>query len=178
MSESRETWIDKSDWGDGPWQDEPDRIEWRVGPIAALMLRNPRGGFWCGYVGVPPGHAWHGKQAWYGEDGETISPDVHGGLTFADGCMNDDRPQRERVCHVPRPGESDDVWWLGFDCTHAWDRAPAREVRDRELAERLRAEGDHAGARLFDRPDPNTEYRDEWYVRREINSLAAQALSA
>jgi hypothetical protein len=30
------------------------------------------------------------------------------------------------ICHVPGPGEPDDVWWLGFDCVHGGDNAPSR----------------------------------------------------
>lgn len=37
-----------------------------------------------------------------------------------------------RVCHVPDPGEPDDVWWFGFDCAHAWDysRKMMADLRD------------------------------------------------
>lgn len=56
-------------------------------------------GFRCGYVRVPAGHPWHGKDY----DAVEPYPDVHGGLTFA------------------RPDTSDLSWWLGFDCAHAGD---------------------------------------------------------
>lgn len=186
---STETWIDKSDWGMGPWQDEPDRIEWRIGDLVGLMLRNPSGGNWCGYVGVPPNHSWHGRgyschvdncpRSTYDADTcEHSLPDidVHGGVTFSDRCMEDDRPQRERVCHVPQDGESADVWWIGFDCAHAWDVRPAGLVRDRELAKKLRAGGDLDGARLFERgPSPDEHYRTATYVQSEVEDLARQA---
>ena len=29
------------------------------------------------------------------------------------------------ICHVPLPGESDDVWWFGFDCAHSGDLVPS-----------------------------------------------------
>jgi hypothetical protein len=44
--------------------------------------------------------------------------EVHGGLTYSDKCQGD-------ICHVPKPGESDDVWWFGFDCAHSSDIIPA-----------------------------------------------------
>lgn len=50
---------DKSDWGDGPWQGEPDRVEWRLLGFKCLILRGPMGTL-CGYVGVPPGHPCYG----------------------------------------------------------------------------------------------------------------------
>lgn len=28
------------------------------------------------------------------------------------------------TCHIPEPGESDHVWWFGFDCGHPQDRSP------------------------------------------------------
>lgn len=60
-------------------------------------------GYRCGYVRVPKGHPWHGK------DYDSIAADAHGGLTFAE-------PDKE--CHGP--GE-DDAWWVGFDCAHLGD---------------------------------------------------------
>ena len=53
--------IDKSTWGDGPWQQEPDRVEFRHPGLPCLLVRHPRLGVWCGYAAVPPGHALYGK---------------------------------------------------------------------------------------------------------------------
>lgn len=170
-----ETWIDRTGWGSGPWDREPDRVEWRdeATGLPCLMLRQANGGNWCAYVGVPPGHPWHG--AHYGDYDRLGSAEdaAHGGLTFAGPCMDDDRPARERVCHVPAEGEPEDVWWLGFDCRHAWDRAPGAEARDRELATRLRAEGDLASAQLFDHVDADAIYRSASYVTARACDLAA-----
>jgi hypothetical protein len=173
---SEQTWIDKSAWGDGPWQDEPDRVEWYVDGVACLALRHPGAGHWCGYAAVPPGHRWHGLgySACYSDDcpdGETCphyaDVEVHGGITFAEKCApkRSDRDPREQVCHVPRPGEPDDVWWLGFDFHHAWDIAPAFEMRKRE-----------AGMR--DEPPGSYVYRDIEYVKGECESVARQILAA
>lgn len=60
-------------------------------------------GFRCGYVRVPPGHPWHGK------DHDDVDAEVHGGLTFA---------EADEHCGKGGP---DDAWWLGFDCAHAGD---------------------------------------------------------
>lgn len=120
MSKKEWTTIDKSEWDRGPWDDEPDKVQWvdEVAGLDCLIVRN-RGGALCGYVGVPGGHPLFGvgystevevlgaalesrKERPVGENpgmavmlamlgGEIkASPEtvfeVHGGLTFADGC--------------------------------------------------------------------------------------------
>lgn len=137
--------IDKSAWGDGPWQSEPDRKEWRHAGFPCLIVRVALHGALCGYVGVPPGHPWHGK----GYD--DIGAECHGGLTYAEPC-------RGAVCHVPAPGETDDLWWLGFDHAHAWDRCPAR---NHDMRRYLEGDGE--------------VYRDMEYATRGVESLAEQA---
>lgn len=148
--------VDKSKWGPGPWQSEPDRVEWRHLGFACLMRRQPESGHWCGYVAVPPGHPWHGRGYSGVFDPESceyvVQPlpvDVHGGLTYADKCNGP-------ICHVPQPGEPDDVWWLGFDCAHHRDLTPGHMA--------------FAG--------PADVYRTADYVRAEVESLARQALEA
>lgn len=113
--EMSQTWVEKGSWPSGPWQDEPDRVEWEENGYPCLALRNPSWGVWCGYVAVPSGHPWHGKGC------DDVPAEVHGRLTYADSCMEDVRPLRERVCHAGPEG----VWWLGFDCAHCWDVIPA-----------------------------------------------------
>ena len=111
--------VDKRTWGPGPWQDEPDRLEWRHAGLACLITRVPESGHLCGYVAVPPGHPVHGKDYYDGDgDGDLVDISAPGGLTYADKCQG-------VVCHVPAPGEPDDVWWLGFDCAHYGDFCPA-----------------------------------------------------
>lgn len=152
-----DTWIDKSSWPRGPWRGEPDRVEWRdeTTGLVCLALRHARHGHWCGYVAVPLGHPWYGR----GYDGG-LGVEVHGGLTFAAPYMEDDRPQRERVCHVPRPGESDDVWWLGFDCGHSWDLSPGMRAMLGTLG-------------IMESP-VSERYRDLVYVEGECRSMAGQ----
>lgn len=139
---------DKTTWGDGPWQQEPDRKEWKDAAtgLSCLAHRNMRGGNWCGYVAVPPGHPAHGKNY------DDVEVDVHGGLTYGAAC-------RGHICHVPQPGEPDDVWWLGFDCAHAWDIRPADQARSD-----LRGWG----------RDWDAHYCDLPYVERECAKLAQQ----
>lgn len=146
--------IDKSTWGDGPWQHEPDKKQW-IDPatgLDCLIVRNSHLGNLCGYVGVPEGHPLFGKA--YGE----IDVDVHGGLTFSEKCQPDPRGEGFGVCHTPELGRGE-VYWLGFDCGHAFDLAPAAEAfyRKRGLP-----------------PFGGSIYRSVAYVERECARLARQ----
>lgn len=154
--------IDKSNWPDGPWKNEPDRVEFKHEGFDCLIQRVPHGNL-CGYVAMPPGHPWHGKHY---DDLEGI--EVHGGLTFSEECGGG---FGGAVCHVPSPGEPDNVWWLGFDMAHAWDYAPnAHFCNNPEMiAYRLMGFDDLA--------DGGGEYRTVEYVTEECKKLAAQAIA-
>lgn len=106
-------------WPDGPWNNEPDHVEFETDGVPCILHRN-RFGTWCGYAAVPPGHPAHGK-GW-----SDVDVRVHGGITYADSCNG-------TVCHVPKPGEPDDVWWLGFDCGHSSDQSPRMLMLDAQL---------------------------------------------
>lgn len=140
---TKEHKLDRTGWEAGPWDGEPDRMEWRdeATGLPCLIVRGQVGAL-CGYVGVPPSHPWHGVEY------DAIDADVHGGLTYASKCHG-------TICHVPAPGESDDVWWLGFDCAHAGDIVP--------------------GSTRWSLPFRGDVYRDVAYVRGEVARLAAQA---
>ena len=144
--------IDKSTWGAGPWQDEPDKVQFPDPDtgLPCLMVRNPRSGNWCGYVGVAEGHPAYAKK--YCD----VDVEVHGGLTFSAPCRPGSSESRD-ICHVLAPGEPDHVWWLGFDCAHWDDYMPAYSEKFRDF--------DEAGA---------GEYRDAEYVRAELRDLARQ----
>ena len=63
---------------------------------------------------------------------------------------------------MPSPGESDNVWWFGFDCAHLGDVCPAMDARARALGlSRLRFSA-------------NDRYRTVNYVKRQIAKLALQ----
>jgi hypothetical protein len=144
--------------GPGPWWDEPDKVHW-IDPVSdcdCLVVRNHFGA-WCGYVAVPPGHPWHGVE--YGEMEEVVR--VHGGLTFADRCREDERGAGFGICHVPFPGRPHDVWWLGWDACHGGDLAPV-----------LEADFD------FDVPGFSDVYRDLDYARAQTEFLARQVAGA
>jgi len=121
------------------WKTEPDRVEFEHAGLPCILRRGPLGA-WCGYAAVPPGHPYHGKSM------DDIQVDVHGGVTYAEACQGE-------ICHVPKPGEPDDVWWIGFDCSHAWDLVPG-----------MLRYGVSAGQ----------IYRDRAYVTGETKRLAEQ----
>jgi len=112
MTEQTEHKIDRSSWTSGPWDNEPDKINWTdpATGMACMIVRNYYGQL-CGYVACPEGHPAYGKS--YNE----VDADVHGGLTYAAACQG-------HICHVPEPGSPDNVWWLGFDCGHFSDAGP------------------------------------------------------
>jgi len=157
----RKTWtaVDKSSWGPGSWQDEPDKEQYadEATGLPCLIKRGWLGGALCGYVGVSEGHPWFGKN--YGE----IDADVHGGLTYSGFCEEGD--EADTICHVPAPGEPDRLFWLGFDCGHAWDVSPAMEARE-------------AGRGWAPSRIPGSSYKTVAYVKAECASLARQAAAA
>lgn len=130
-------------WPEGPWTSEPDRVEFEAKGLPALIVRSRLGNL-CGYVAVPPGHPAHGK------DHDSVPVNVHGGLTYSARCGS-------VICHKAKPGEPDDVWWLGFDCAHAFDVVPG-----------LRA--------LYQATFDGETYKDMAFVKAECEKLAAQLL--
>lgn len=151
---------DKLTWGDGPWQDEPDKMQFpdpETG-LPCLIVRNGHGAL-CGYVGVPEGHKYHGVTGW------DFDLRVHGGITFTDRCHASE-DEAHGICHIPGP-DGDNVWWLGFDCSHYRDFAPGLDATIRTVCEELSTR---------DYPFQDI-YRDIIYVKAEIASLAKQLVA-
>lgn len=69
--------------------------------------------------------------------------------------------QATNICHVPAEGEPDDVWWFGFDCSHAGDVAPGMPYD-------LERMGTPTGWNTIH------EYRDIAYVEQNCAALARQ----
>jgi hypothetical protein len=146
--------VDKSNWEDGPWKQEPDKKQWldEETGYPCLIHRSPTSGSLCGYVGVPESHPYFGKNY------DDVDVQVHGGLTFADSCSESGDPSFG-ICHLVEPGENDRVWWLGFDTAHYSDYSPAIESL-------------MSGSEI--RPAACRFYRDLAYVEAEVKSLAQQ----
>lgn len=147
----RDGYVPRKEWAEGPWTNEPDRVEWRTlgSELPRMVLRGPRGS-WCGYVGVPGGH-WAFGRTW--EDDCIGVLQVHGGVTYGSECAGE-------ICHVPRAGETDHVWWIGFDCAHAGDLLPGTDALIRKLGKDFFISGE--------------VYRDLDYVARATEELARQ----
>lgn len=142
----------KSEWGPGPWQDEPDRLEWRhASGLPCLIVRGFIGSL-CGYVGVPPEHPL------YMRDYADCELEAHGELTYSAHCQG-------KICHKPEPGEEKDIWWFGFDCAHFEDIVPSMRAISATLP-------------AFARLDRDETYRSIEYVRAEVERLAEQVAGA
>lgn len=96
---------DRSKWGSGPWDQEPDKVQWKDEQtgLPCLMVRN-HGGAWCGYVGVSEGHPLFAKEysacvfpekhddheakddGWHYNCSPQGFLSAHGGITFANFC--------------------------------------------------------------------------------------------
>lgn len=193
--------LPKSEWGEGPWQHEPDKMEWRDKEtgLPCLIVRGPVGAL-CGYVGVPPTHPAYGlsydgipddqfraiqkqfmkrlpyfnklmaggadfdQAALKMSEGAFERPEpsdvgskvagieVHGGLTYSAKCSG-------KICHVPEPGEPDDIWWFGFDCSHYGDKSPMMYAM---------------ASKGYQRTFRDEVYREIPYVQAECATLAKQ----
>lgn len=143
--------IDKTAWGDGPWQDEPDDEQYQLDGYDCRIRRMEHTGHLNGYVRIPKEHPWFEQD--YGD----LPLEVHGGLTFAaHGWF--DTPDRAAA-----------EWWIGFDCHHLHDFAPAYALR-------MAALGVPDLATQITGLD--TTYKTAEYVRGEIASLVAQIKAA
>lgn len=134
----------KSGWPRGEWDAEPDKIQWQDAEtgMSCLIVRGGSGAL-CGYVAVTDTHPFYKK------DYDSVPVEVHGGLTYADLCM--DAAEDHGVCHRPGKGEPDNVWWFGFDCAHYGDHSPA-----------------------YARDASDERYKSVSYVEAQVKSLARQ----
>lgn len=150
-------------YGPGSWREEEmDKGQWvdAATDLDCLIVRQGAGA-WCGYVGVPPSHPWHGKgysaclladcgEEWCYEHSLGARLEVHGGITYTNSCQEDAGP--EAICHVPLPGREHDVWWIGFDTAHYGDVMPGYP----ELS------------------GPESSYKGVGYMLAEVAQLAEQ----
>lgn len=180
--------MDKSTWGDGPWQDEPDKAQWvdEATGLPCLAVRSEMSGSLCGYVGVSDGHPLFNAgyndcsrtppcepekgslHAWCDHSPRSLLS-VHGGITFTGPCHDTGGDESIGVCHQPGEGEGGNVFWLGFDTAHASDWSPGMKARMDKV---YRDKGEETPP-CFNRGDLE-EYRDLAYIKAECASLAKQ----
>lgn len=156
----------------GPWDNEPAHMEGEAHGLPWYMCRGP-GGHWCGYVGIPADHPWHGKsesenvRVSDATRDRPIDVDKVGVINlFCAANKGDDIDQGVMPIALAidvhggltwsadqhPEGEADGRWWFGFDCAHAGDLAPKYGQRSA-----------FGGV-----------YRDAAYVQAECESLAKQ----
>jgi hypothetical protein len=148
MTEPVESRIDKADWGDGPWQYEPDRVHFDD-PATRLPCRVERHamyGHLCGYVGLPVGHPWFEAPIPLLRQ---LGVRAYGGLN----CARGDRDQ----------------WWIGFDTMHTRDYSPGQWGIERRLQAHL------PGWSMPLSIQEPAQYKTLAFVRRHVGLLAAQA---
>ena len=146
----RKEWKFEDDFGSGPWESEPDKIQWqdqKTG-FVCLIVRNHMGVL-CGYVGVAMDHQLYGEAY-----NEHYDLECHGGLTFSGVSRG------EKICPAVKPGEDDKVWWFGFDCAHGGDYIPIYEKIGLPQVPGF--------------PDKPAEYRNVEYVTGQVELLAQQ----
>lgn len=163
------TWIDKSNWGEGGWHEEPDRVEWtdRATGLHCLARRHEPLGCWNGYVAVPPGHPWHGVGC------EVPDVRVYGDLTYAGpGDRSESIPGYACNGHYLRPDPPEDDWWFGFDCGHGWDLMPMLAA-----LRSLPADADEPFD-LADRLSDGRTYKSLAFVRGQCEVLAMAVVVA
>lgn len=175
--------VDKTTWPDGPWNNEPDTKHWtdEATGYPCAVVRHPRYGSLCGYVGLPEGHPLYGLD--YGAESDKLTealerrkqepvgenPSFMVLVSCITGVL---KPAPDIVFKVhggltfsdksPDEDAPKDHWFFGFDCGHAWDYQPGL---DSELAK-------YGVPRLTLIKD--TVYRDFAYVEAECASLAQQ----
>ena len=161
----RENWVHT--WGEGPWIDEPDKVEFEYRDHLCQILRPtlPFAGHLCGYVRVSQDIVDIDSNMW----------EVHGGITFV---INQKKYalQKEKKEKI-NPSEADlkptplvakgrdpeEDWegnWIGFDCGHWADLIPKQK--------------DYEIRNLFGEFCEERTYRTVEFVTEELKRLVDQ----
>lgn len=160
--------VDRSRWQRGPWDSEPDHVDWvdDTTGLRCAAWRSRSSGHWCGYVEIPEGHSLHGVGVYDSSPAlaailskrlETAVDVGTLGLGELIGVMRGELrpcPGEAFTVHggVTFSGHFDSTsdWWIGFDCSHHRDVTP------------------------IDTSWCDGDYRSLSYVRGECRELAKQ----
>lgn len=148
------TLYDKTGWGKGPWQDEPDYVAFieKETTYPCVAKRNMLGVF-VGYVGLDEHHPLYLAEVGCAEF-DFIDVHQHA-PTFAallpEECVNFAPPKM--------------FWWVGFDCMHETDMCPWRDTKQLENPQRKPTVRRSRGSGI---------YRDLPYVTEQLELLASQ----
>lgn len=118
-SRTFESFKDRSTWRPGPWHDEPDFSAWTTREGYLAVASRMETGAWCGMIRIALDHPWFGRTritrpGYTGHPLDFVTP-LHPNPL----CCNE----------LPKRGFGDVCgggWWLGFDCNHCDDYAPAQ----------------------------------------------------
>lgn len=150
--------LPKSEWGPGPWQDEPDEARWvdKATGLRCAIIRNVGTGAFGGYVEID-----HPSLCLPMLDLPAF--DVHGGVTYSG-------------LRFQKRGETG--WWIGFDCWHLNDITPAMDARLRILGQEPSAFDRFVEALDWSGGAFRRAYWQIDMVRAECASLARQVREA
>lgn len=103
----------------------------------------------CGYVGLPKGHKYYGKD--YGEINDI---ECHGGLTYSNDSLfgQDDK----------------DTWWIGFDCSHN------RDGKDYESAKKYWKDNPDMIAKIAWNKTIDEGFNEEDYPARSLGYVEGE----
>ena len=166
---------------EGPWLEEPDRVEFTAYGFDCLLVRHADLFHWCGYVGITPKHPYMKKlkrdeyqigktvrKYWDADDGDL---EVHGGITYREACNG-------YICHLSE--KEDKLFWLGFECAHAYDLSPGMELHRKIVRElpgfpdEMKNMADQLKKLSEISPEYMAKYRDVHFVMEETKKLAQQ----
>jgi hypothetical protein len=99
---------DKKNWGNGPWQNEPDREEFEYRNYRCSIKRHPLGHL-CGYVTIGA------EEVKLLDEDDREDFQVHGGITYN------------------KENKEDGTVTIGFDCAHSSDILPSINSCNRNL---------------------------------------------
>jgi len=106
----------------GPWANEPDIYLFSYRDRTSLIRRFMPLGYLCGYVHLKKEEEL--KDIKYFED----NIEVHGGITFMDYILNNNRFSEETRGPIERLVPDCTNKWIGFDCGHWGDFAPFHPI--------------------------------------------------
>lgn len=125
-------------------------------PYAVLFMP---GCYRCGYVGIPTGNSFYENSV-----GDLGFIECHGGITYAE----------YRLLGI----ESSNIWWIGFDCAHAYDGY------DIETAESYfgddpdwkKTVGSQTMQEYYKRVNGEYEFQSMGYVKSECQKIIDQII--
>jgi hypothetical protein len=160
---------DRSTWGKGLWDGEPDREQWSdsMTGYPCLAIRCDLG-MWAGYVGVYPEHPAFGQEIddlpgvnfWcYTDEHHFIEP----WPVDPNAVVNVDDPKESILQVVRMP---DYLWFFGFDFAHAGDIIPSVVVAMANVQRSL-------NRTALDKAFKST-YKDLAYVKKTCETVAIE----